>query len=145
MSTYTYKYNNNQEEREIFFQELCECQDTNLANTTKIRTFNVNKRYILQDAKGDIKMNSTIKKFSNREPKYLSTTELLLTDFENGSIQFVNPEVFYNKTKKCFRGVYEKTFSLLGIGVSGKFLAKQFIIDVEMFDNGLRIYTVVEK
>ena len=67
------------------------------------------------------------------------------TDFENGSIQFVNPEVVYNKTKKCFRGVYEKQFSLLGIGVSGKFLAKQFIIDVEMFDSGLRIYTVVEK
>ena len=70
MSTYTYKYNNNQKQREIFFQELCQCQDTNLANIRKMRTFNVNKRYILQDSKGDIKMNSTIKKFSNREPKY---------------------------------------------------------------------------
>lgn len=35
MSTYTYKYNNNQEQREIFFQELCQCQDTNLANIKK--------------------------------------------------------------------------------------------------------------
>lgn len=140
----TYSYNMNQPDREIFFTELCPCKDdsTNLKNT---KTFHVNKRYILDDNKGDLKINSTVKRFLDKNPKYLSTTNLILTDSENGSIEFTNPDVYYNETQKCFRGVYNKEFKLLGIGISKNFLGKQYVIDVQMFDSGLRNYTVTEK
>ena len=140
----TYSYNMNQSDREIFFTELCPCKDdsTNLKN---IKAFHVNKRYILDDNKGDLKLNSTVKRFLNKNPKYLSTTNLILTDYENGSIEFTNPDVFYNETQKCFRGIYNQEFKLLGVGISKNFLGKQYVIDVQMFDSGLRIYKMTEK
>ena len=140
----TYSYNMNQSDREIFFTELCPCKDdsTDLKN---IKAFHVNKRYILDDNKGDLKLNSTVKRFLNKNPKYLSTTNLILTDYENGSIEFTNPDVFYNETQKCFRGIYNQEFKLLGIGISKNFLGKQYVIDVQMFDSGLRIYKMTEK
>ena len=140
----TYSYNSNQPEREIFFNEMCPCKDMEETNSKNAKVFFVSKHYLLDNNKGNIKIKSTVRRSLYQSPQFESTTNLILTDFENGSVEFSNPSVFYEETKKCFRGIYNRKFQLLGIGISKDFLGKQFIIDVDMFESGLRTYKITE-
>ena len=140
----TYSYNCNQTERDIFFNKMCPCKDSELTKSDT-KTFFVNKFYVLDNDKGNIKIKSTIRQSPSQSPRFKSTTTLILTDFENGSVEFTNPSVFYDKTKNCFRGIYNQNFQLLGIGISKNFLVKQFIIDIDMLESGLRTYKLTEK
>ena len=54
-------------------------------------------------------------------------------------------ELIYSYNCDCFRGIYNQNFQLFRIGISKNFLAKQFIIDIEMLESGLRTYKFNEK